>query len=62
MPTAASIELLSPERLLPRSSHSIALIDGTIYILGGEVVPREPASPFIHAFSLKGIPTFIAIY
>lgn len=54
MNSTASVELLSPDESLPRSSHSLALIDDILYILGGEVNPREPASPFLHVFRLKG--------
>src|SRR5205814_1584745 len=55
MPTTASIELLSSDVSLPRSSHSLALIQNALYILGGEVQPREPARPFLHIFDMNGI-------
>jgi Galactose oxidase, central domain len=54
MPTTASIELLSEKASLPRSSHSLALISNILYIIGGEVKSREPASPFLHTFNLEG--------
>ena len=54
MNPTASVELLSAEASLPRSSHSIGLVDDALYILGGEVNPREPASPFVHVFDLNG--------
>jgi Kelch motif len=54
MNSTASVELLSSEETLPRSSHSVAVIDDILYIVGGEVSPREPASPLLHVFSLKG--------
>src|SRR5208282_3167004 len=54
MPTTASFELLSSKATLPRSSHSVALIQNVLYILGGEGQPKEPASPFLHALDLNG--------
>jgi hypothetical protein len=54
MNSIASVEVLSTEETLPRSSHSLALINDVLYVLGGEVNPREPASPFLHVFNLKG--------
>jgi len=58
MPTTVVAELLSSDAILPRSSHSVAVIQNKIYILGGEVNPREPASPFTNVFDLKGVPIF----
>jgi len=54
MAPTASIELLP--QTLPRSSHSIAVIGDSLYILGGEIQPREPATPFLHSYNLKGNP------
>jgi len=54
MNSTASVELLPTEESLPRSSHSLALINDVLYILGGEVRPREPASPFLHVLNLRG--------
>jgi hypothetical protein len=54
MTQTVSIQLLSSETSLPRSSHSCAVIGDVLYIIGGELNPREPASPFLHAFNLKG--------
>ena len=55
MAGTALVELLSTEKSLPRSSHSVALLNDNLYILGGEVKPREPASPFLHVLNLKGL-------
>jgi hypothetical protein len=55
MSVTAQIESLSADQRLPRSSHSLAVISNTLYILGGEVQPREPASPLVHAYDLKSI-------
>lgn len=52
MTPIAAVELLSES--LPRSSHSIAVLGDTLYILGGEIQPREPATPFLHSYSFKG--------
>lgn len=57
MKSVASVELLSTDESLPRSSHSLALIDDILYIIGGEVNPRQPASPFLHTFGLRGFPS-----
>jgi len=54
MNATASIQLVASETSLPRSSHSCAVVDATLYIIGGEINPREPASPFLHAFNLNG--------
>jgi hypothetical protein len=51
---AGSIHPLKAETRLPRSSHCVEIIGDVLFILGGEVNPREPASPFLHAFDLKG--------
>jgi hypothetical protein len=61
MSITASIQLLSSSAILPRSSHSLALISNTLYILGGEVNPREPASPFLHIFNLNGTTTIFEL-
>jgi len=55
MKPTASIQLLSSQTSLPRSSHACAVVGATLFIIGGEINPREPASPFIHAFNLNGI-------
>ena len=55
MKPTASIQLLSSETSLPRSSHACAVVGATLFIIGGEINPREPASPFLHAFNLNGI-------
>lgn len=30
------------------------MIGNTLYILGGEIQPREPATPFMYSYDLKG--------
>lgn len=50
----ATVQLLPSQTSLPRSSHSLALISDNLYILGGEITPREPANPFLHVYNLKG--------
>lgn len=37
---------------LPRSSHSLSIVDGRAYIFGGEVKPREPVDNSIHVLIL----------
>ncbi|KAK4241314.1 hypothetical protein C8A03DRAFT_12427 [Achaetomium macrosporum] len=37
---------------LPRSSHSADIVDGTLYIFGGEVEPRRPVDNDMHAIKL----------
>ena len=55
MSLTVSIEALSSSALLPRSSHSIVWIGDDVYIIGGEIQPRAPATPFLHVYNLKGI-------
>ncbi|KAL2159707.1 hypothetical protein VTH06DRAFT_2276 [Thermothelomyces fergusii] len=37
---------------LPRSSHSADIVDGTLYIFGGEVEPRRPVDNDMHVITL----------
>ncbi|KAK3325829.1 hypothetical protein B0H66DRAFT_140209 [Apodospora peruviana] len=37
---------------LPRSSHSVDIVAGTVYIFGGEVEPRKPVDNDMHAITL----------
>ncbi|KAM7208710.1 nitrile-specifier protein 2 [Naviculisporaceae sp. PSN 640] len=37
---------------LPRSSHSVDIVAGTVYIFGGEVEPRKPVDNDMHAVTL----------
>ena len=37
---------------LPRSSHSLSLVKGKVYIFGGECKPREPVDNHVHVFTL----------
>ena len=55
--TTVSISLLSPDSGLPRSSHSIEWIGDSVYLLGGEIQPREPASPFLNILQLNSTPS-----
>ncbi|PYH99834.1 galactose oxidase [Aspergillus ellipticus CBS 707.79] len=43
--------------LLQRSSQVLSLIDGTAYVFGGELRPREPRDNDVHAITLTGAPT-----
>jgi hypothetical protein len=54
MPPIASIKLLSSNVSLPRSSHSIAVIGDTVYILGGEIKPRETGKSVPSCFQFEG--------
>lgn len=38
--------------LLPRSSHTLSVVDGRAYIFGGEVRPREPVDNTMHVYTL----------
>ncbi|KAK0615887.1 hypothetical protein B0T17DRAFT_497153 [Bombardia bombarda] len=37
---------------LPRSSHSVDIVAGTVYVFGGEVEPRKPVDNDMHAITL----------
>src|SRR6266536_5644821 len=37
---------------LPRSSHSLSVIDGRAYVFGGEINPREPIDNDMHVIIL----------
>ncbi|KAM7219996.1 nitrile-specifier protein 2 [Rhypophila decipiens] len=37
---------------LPRSSHSVDTVNGTVYIFGGEIEPRKPVDNDMHAVTL----------
>ncbi|KAK4113992.1 galactose oxidase [Canariomyces notabilis] len=37
---------------LPRSSHSVDIVAGTVYIFGGEIKPREPVDNDMHCVTL----------
>lgn len=52
MPLRASWKRIPTDKFLPRSSHSVSLVKGRIYIFGGEERAREPVSNDMHIFSL----------
>lgn len=51
-PLEATLTRIPTDQPLPRSSHSLSIIQGRAYIFGGEVQPREPADNEMHVFIL----------
>ncbi|KAL9129107.1 MAG: hypothetical protein Q9217_002350 [Psora testacea] len=52
MPLKASWRRIPTDALLPRSSHSLSVVKGKMYIFGGEEKPREPVDNYVHVFTL----------
>lgn len=52
MPLKATWSRIRTDQLLPRSSHSLSVIKGKVYIFGGEEKPREPVDNHMHVFTL----------
>lgn len=48
----ATLERFTLASNLPRSSHSLNVIDGTAYLFGGEIKPREPVDASVNVFQL----------
>lgn len=52
MPLKASWKRIPTDIVLPRSSHSVSVVKGKVYIFGGEEKPREPVDNHVHVFTL----------
>ena len=52
MPLKVACERIPARETLPRSSHSLSIINGRAYIFGGEVRPREPVDNTMHVYIL----------
>ena len=52
MPLKAAWTRIPTSINLPRSSHSLSIIEGKAYIFGGEETPRTPVDNHIHVFTL----------
>ncbi|KAL2047704.1 hypothetical protein N7G274_000746 [Stereocaulon virgatum] len=52
MPLKARWTRIPTNRALPRSSHSLSIVKGKIYIFGGEEQPRQPVDNHVHVFTL----------
>ena len=52
MPLKAAWQPIVSSVLLPRSSHSLSLVKGKLYIFGGEIEPRKPVDNDMHVFTL----------
>ncbi|OCF31650.1 hypothetical protein I317_07482 [Kwoniella heveanensis CBS 569] len=53
MSSNRTINLTKVDASLPRSSHSISVVNGNAYIYGGEINPREPVDGDIHRIELS---------
>jgi len=53
MPLKASWKRIPTNTTLPRSSHSLSIVQGKAYIFGGEEKPREPVDNHVHVFTLS---------
>ncbi|ORX36726.1 hypothetical protein BD324DRAFT_651210 [Kockovaella imperatae] len=42
-----------PAEVLPRSSHSISVIQNSAYIFGGEIQPRQPCDNVVHKIGIQ---------
>ena len=52
MPLKATWKSIPTNQALPRSSHSISVVNGKAYVFGGEEQPREPVSDDMHVYTL----------
>ena len=52
MPLKARWTRIPTNMVLPRSSHSLSIVKGKIYIFGGEEQPRQPVDNHVHVFTL----------
>lgn len=52
MPLKATWRRLTTSKPLPRSSHSLSVIKGKAYVLGGEEQPRQPIDNDMHVLTL----------
>jgi len=52
MPLNARWTPIAPELPLPRSSHSLCVVQGKAYIFGGEIEPRVPVDSDVHVYTL----------
>ena len=53
LPIKARFSRLKHAQDLPRSSHSLSIINGRAYVFGGEVKPREPVDNQMHIYTLR---------
>ncbi|KAI9793233.1 MAG: hypothetical protein M1816_000654 [Peltula sp. TS41687] len=52
MPLKATWERIPAQKVLPRSSHTLSIINGRAYVFGGEVRPRESVDNTMHVYVL----------
>ncbi|KAL8747656.1 MAG: hypothetical protein Q9190_000503 [Brigantiaea leucoxantha] len=57
MPLKATWQRFTTANPLPRSSHSLSVIKGRIFIFGGEQEPRQPVNNDIHVLTLPSSST-----
>lgn len=53
MPLRARLKTFTFSDPLPRSSHSFNVLNGTAFLFGGEIQPRQPVNDSVYTISLK---------